>query len=186
MHKYKIGDEFIFKITGERRTITEFRPVSGRYVVKCEGGSSGHVDEQFIDAHYTPIKKESDMSDFKYEVGDMFDLGTKRSYNTREIVARFTAVDGENRYVIRYFSDGKHRGADDEIQTEGYIDNAYIKIEPFFEVGKTYRHEISSNKYKCIATDEGVEPKRAWLRGSGFQGYASVPQGDFGYYEEVK
>lgn len=92
------------------------------------------------------------MTDFKYEVGDMFDLlGTEHGY-TRRIEARFKSEDGSNRYVVRYFRDGEPRelnGSPDEIHSEAYINDMYTKVEPFFEVGKKY--ERNGHVSTCVS-----------------------------------
>jgi hypothetical protein len=70
------------------------------------------------------------MSEPKYKVGDKFKFG---SGGDREIIAAHVDAEG----AVRYFVDFNN-GDTCDLLTEEYIELRYKKIEPFFEVGKTY------------------------------------------------
>lgn len=111
------------------------------------------------------------MATFKYEIGDKFTFhGGEMGTEIREITYRFLGYSGSAYYIARAPS-----GAEGSV-SEHFMDGNYIKVEPFFEVGKTYKNKkMYWGPSKCVKMLEVEGKLMAILKDS---------DGDYGLWME--
>lgn len=119
------------------------------------------------------------MSVPKYKVGDKF----QSSMSVREILAVSVTAHGEVKYWVD--DDGDR---DPYTVTESQVD-AWEKIEPFFEIGKTYIFNRSTfDKYKVVDVREVDGRKYAWGEfrpGNAFDSMTTLDKYNFTQMTEV-
>lgn len=89
----------------------------------------------------------------KYKIGDQFSFG-----RSRRAVRAVGEIEEGAVYFLEFFNENGEVTAF-ESHTERYIDNHYSKIEPFFEVGKTYKTDYF--KYRVVSIHEHNRKKYA-------------------------
>lgn len=105
-----------------------------------------------------PIKGGVSMSVPKYKVGEKF----QSAMTVREILAVSVTSGGEVKYWVD--DDGDR---DPFTVTESQVD-PWRKIEPFFEIRKTYRFTNGATKYKVTDIREVDGEKFAWAEENTF------------------
>lgn len=117
------------------------------------------------------------MTEPKYKVGEKFQTPA----SVREILAVSVTIDGCVRYWVD--DDGDR---DPGTVTESRMDS-WRKIEPFFEIGKTYRFPAGSYRYKVTDIRVINGEKFAWAETVTLDGpaMATLDKDDFEGMTEV-
>lgn len=98
----------------------------------------------------------------KYKIGDKF---TKKSdrfglFKSGEIVAIHN-----NSYILEvegHKNDDGIEGAFLVRRTERKLEEFYQKVEPFFELGATYRYKLGQHSYKIVELLKSENPVQLW------------------------
>jgi len=108
----------------------------------------------------------------KYKIGDKFKFGS----GDREIVGVHVDTEGAVKYLVDF-----NNGDTCDLLTEEYIELRYRKIEPFFEVGKTYQFSKTGDKYKVIDVREVDGEKFAWSEERGLCHFSMTTLNEYNF-----